>query len=223
MPNPLVGLVGSVAGSAISANAQKKSAEAATDAQTEASNAEIAERQRQFDKIQELLSPFVEGGTDAFSGALNLAGVNGNAAQQSAITGIEGSAEFEALYGSAENAILQNASATGGLRGGNTQGALARVRPEILSNLVDEHYGRLQGLGAMGANAASGVGTAAQNLANGTGAALQQQGAAIAGGALARGQATQNLVGGVGRAAGDFATSYADMPEGAGFFDGWGF
>lgn len=237
MPNPIISAVGGIVGSVISGNKQKQAAETAADSQLEASQMqlqatemEIEERRRQFDKIQELLAPYVTGGTDAFSGALNLAGVNGAGAQRQAITGIEQSPEFEALYGSAENALLQNASATGGLRGGNTQDALSRVRPEILRQLVNEQYGRLGGLATVGQNAAAQTGTAAQNLASGIGGALQQQGqifgqqgAIGAGAALAQGQAAQNTIGGIGRSLGGLATSWQDRPADAGFFDSWGF
>lgn len=222
MPNPILGLVGGIAGSAISANAQKKAANRATDAQVQATELQIEEQRRQFDRVQELLSPFVEGGTDAFQGALDLAGVNGGATQAEAIAAIESNPEFLRLSENAEAGILANASATGGLRGGNTQAVLGRVRPEILSSLIREQLSRLGGFAAAGQNAAAGVGTAAQNTAQGISAALGQQGAAIAGGVLARGQAIQDFVGGVGRAFGNFAAA-PPRPEGAGLFSSWGF
>ena len=45
-----------------------------------------------------------------------------------------------------EEAILQGASATGGLRGGNVQAALAQFRPAMLNRFVQQQYERLGGL-----------------------------------------------------------------------------
>lgn len=244
MPNPIMLAVGgagaSLAGSAVQANAASKASDAQTvaaregiAAQERAAENDIAERKRQFDSIKELLQPFVEGGSTAMTSAMNLIGVNGNNAQSAAISGIENSAEFSAITQQGEEAILANASATGGLRGGNTQAALSQYRPQVLSGLIDKQYSRLSGLSQMGQAAAAGQATAGQNLANGVGAAYQglgaatqsglaQIGAAQAGGSLAQGQAFQNGLGGVARAAGQYATSPA-MPEDATMFSRWGF
>lgn len=88
-----------------------------------------------------------------------------------------------------ENAILQQGSATGGLRGGNTQGALAQFRPQMLSNLINQQYGRLGGITQMGQASAAGVGAAGMQSGAQIADLLGQQGAAVAGGQLALGQA----------------------------------
>ena len=100
-----------------------------------------------------------------------------------------------------ETAILQNASATGGLRGGNTQAALAQFRPQLLAQLIESQYSKLGGLVSIGQNAASGTGNAGQNSSNQIINALQQQGAASAGAALASGQGTANMWSGIGNTA----------------------
>ena len=48
---------GSIAGGLLSSSAQKKAASTAAAAQTQASEAGIAEQRRQFDTVQELLRP----------------------------------------------------------------------------------------------------------------------------------------------------------------------
>ena len=87
-----------------------------------------------------------------------------------------------------ENAMLQNAAATGGLRGGNLQGALAKFRPQVLSQLINQRMAQLGGLAGMGQQAATTLGTGL--------------GSAGAAGALARGgmwNALPNaLMGGLG-------------------------
>src|ERR1041385_3752111 len=119
---------GAVVGSVVSGNAQKKAANTAANAQQQASEAGIAEQQRQFDEVRKLLAPYVNAGTGALGAQQNILGLNGAEAQRQAMAGIESSPQFASLSQQGENAILANASATGGLRGGNVQGALAQFR-----------------------------------------------------------------------------------------------
>jgi hypothetical protein len=179
----------SLVGGIYSSNKQGKAAGQAADAQSYAAELGIEENRRQFDAIQKLLDPYIKAGTGALTGQQNLIGLNGAPAQATAIAGIEGSPQFTALMQQGENAILQNASATGGLRGGNTQGALAQYRPAVLSQLIEQQYGRLGGLTSVGQNAAAGVGNAGMQTGTNVANLLQQQGAAQAGGYLAQGRA----------------------------------
>lgn len=178
-----------VAGSYMSSQAQANAASDASDAQVAASNADIAQRNRQFEAVQKLLQPYVSAGTSALGKQGDLVGVNGVAPQQAAIDALRTSPQFTSMLKQGENSILANASATGGLRGGNTQAALAQFSPTLLSQLINDQYSKLGGLTSIGQNAAAGVGNAGMTTANGVSAALQQQGAAIAGGDLAAGKA----------------------------------
>ena len=200
-------IIGSaVVGGVLSSNAQKSAAKSASRAQQQAADQSIAEQRRQFDAVQQLMAPYVQSGTTALSRYNALTGLSGQEAQQSMIQQISSGAEYGSLVRAGEEAILQSASATGGLRGGNTQSALAKFRPEILSSLIRDEYSRLGNMVSMGQNAAAGVGNAGmqtgQNISNQYG----QIGQAQAGAALARGQATANMwgniAGSVGLAAG---------------------
>lgn len=198
-----VAAVGAVAvgASAYSASKGAKAAGKAADAQSEASQAGIDEQKRQFDKLVELLSPYSKAGEGSLAAQQNILGLNGSAAQQAAISGIEQSPYFQATAQQGENAILQNASATGGLRGGNTQGALAQFRPALLNSLVQQQYQNLGGITSLGQNSAAQQGNAGMQSANNIGNLLSQQGSAQAGGYLGQANATnqflQNL-GGIG-------------------------
>ena len=172
-----------VVGGAVSANAQRKAAQGAANAQTEASRNEIAERARQFDAAKEHMSPFVQAGTGALGEQQALLGLSGADKQQQAISALEQSPQFASLMRQGETAILQNASATGGLRGGNTQSALMQFRPDLLSSLINEQYAKLGGLTSMGQNAAAFTGNAGMQTGAGVGQAYQNIGAALAGGA----------------------------------------
>lgn len=234
------------------AAAQTQASEAGIEGQLEATRLSVREQRRQFDAAKELLAPYVQAGEGALAGLapyaevgtqglsaqLDLAGLSGPDAQRRAIQQIEQGPEFQALTQAGEEAMLQQASATGGLRGGNTQAALAQFRPQVLSSLINQQYSRLGGftnLGlsttqdvfARGQAAAAGqaaagqqfgseisglYGTQAANIGNLTG----QIGAAQAGSALAQGQAFGNALGSIGQYAGGVSAGIFPNPFGGG-------
>jgi hypothetical protein len=186
MPNPVVAIAGS---SVLGSITQSRAASKAAGAQTQAAEMGIEEQRRQFDEIQRLLAPYTQAGQPALQGMQNLIGLGGAEAQQQAIAGIEQSPLLQALTRQGEEAILQRASATGGLRGGNVQAALAQFRPQMLQQALEQQYSRLGGLTSLGQQSAARVGTAGMQTGVNVGNLLQQQGAAQAGGALGRGAA----------------------------------
>lgn len=200
---------GAVIGGVMSGNAQKDSAQTAADAQNSSTAASIAQQNKQFEAMQALLKPYSDAATGpngSLTAQQNLLGLNGNGAQQDAINGIQNSAQFTSMQKLGENRILQNASATGGLRGGNTQAALAQFSPQLLAQLINDQYSKLGGITSIGQNAAAMTGNAGMQSANSVSGLLSQQGAANAGAALANGKADAsmwNTIGsGIGTAAG---------------------
>ena len=213
MPDPVTALV--VGGSQLVGGfIQSNAASEAAGAQTQAAEAGIQEQRRQFEAVQEILKPYVTAGTTALGGlqpyaaagapALEqqqaIAGLLGPEAQQAAIAAIEGGAGFQAQVRQGEEALLQRASATGGLRGGNIQAALAQFRPQMLQQEIDKQYGRLGGFAGAGLGvsealyrggqaSAAGQASQAQTLGTNISNLLAQQGAAQAGGQLAQGRA----------------------------------
>jgi hypothetical protein len=198
----------------ISGMAQADAAESAAAVQSGSAQAGIEEQRRQFDKVQELLKPYSMAGEKALGGLAPFAaagapaleeqqallGLRGPEAERAAIERIRGGETFQALASQGEEALLQRASATGGLRGGNIQGALAQFRPALLSSLIDQQYGRLGGMTALGQTTTQNLAGLGQASAAGTGAAAQttganisnllgQQGAALAGAEIAQGKA----------------------------------
>jgi hypothetical protein len=173
----------------ISGMAQADAAEGAAAAQTGAAQAGIEEQRRQFDAVQKLLAPYVSAGAPALEAQQAFLGLKGPEAERAAIERIKGGETFQALAGQGEEALLQRASATGGLRGGNIQGALAQFRPALLSSLIDQQYGRLGGMTALGQQSAAGVGAAGQQTGVNVANLLGQQGAAQAGAEIAQGKA----------------------------------
>jgi hypothetical protein len=186
--------IGTVAGAAISANA----AGDAADQQAESAAAGIGESRRQFDLVQSLLKPYVDAGTNGLSQYEQLAGLRGRGPQQAQIGALQRGAEYKTLTRQGENAILANASATGGLRGGNVQGSLADYRTNLLSSLIERQLTRSGGLAQQGQNSAARVGSAALTTGQQVSGLLQQQGAALAGGQIAGANAIGSAVGSLG-------------------------
>lgn len=231
--------IGDVIGGITGAKQSAKAAGKAADTQAAAAQAGVDEQKRQFDALVKLMEPYVTAGTgaigrltpyetagqQAFGQQQALIGLQGPAAQQQAIAALEASPQFQAMQRQGENAILQNASATGGLRGGNVQAALSQFRPQVLNSLIEQQYGRLGGIAGaglgvtgdlvtLGQASAAGQGASGMQSASNIGNLLANQGAAIAGGQLAKG----NVVRG---AFGDLVTIGGAL-AGAGAFGGAG-
>ena len=216
----LGGPAGAAAGASIGSSLlQSGAAQEAASTQAGAAQAGIEEQRRQFEKIQELLAPYVQAGQGAIGGfqpyqqagqtafeqQQALAGLRGPEAQQAAISQIESSPFLQSQMEQGERALLQRASATGGLRGGNIQAALAQFRPQMLQQAIEQQYGRLGGFAGTGlglteqlyrGGQASATGQASQAQATGANIAnlLQQQGAAQAGGRLSAAAPFANLL-----------------------------
>lgn len=135
-------------------------------------------------------------------GDLSAFQTGGAQGQQQAINQFEQSPMFQALARQGETAILQNASATGGLRGGNVQGALGQFRPALLNQQIQQQFQNLQGLTALGQSSAAGVGAggfqAAGNIGNIMAGNAVNQGNAT----LARANAISGGIGDIANAAG---------------------
>ena len=193
MPDPISAAV--VGGTAlIGSKMQAKAAGKAADVQAAAAREGMSEEQRRFEDMRELLKPYTEAGVPALQQQQAFLGLKGPQAEQAAIERIRGGETFKALAEQGEQALLQRASATGGLRGGNIQGALAQYRPQLLSGLIEEQYGRLGGMTALGQRSAAGVGAAGMETGTNIANLLAQQAAAQAGGEIGQAKAYGQLL-----------------------------
>lgn len=123
--------------------------------------------------------------------------------QRQAIQQIEQGPLFQELARQGEAALLANASATGRRGAEDTQSALARYRPQLLNQLIDQTYARLGGLTNVGQTAAQNLLNIGQASAAGVGAGALQSGNAIAN--LEAGKAAAQAAGIQGAAAGQAA------------------
>lgn len=209
MPDPTGGILTAVVastaaagvGSAISGSKASSAAKSAAQTQAASQGQAIDEQRRQFDAIRETLRPYIESGrpdlTQPYIGAgpgalqamQGLAGLRGAGEQQAAIEQIKQGAQYQELARQGEEAILQNAAATGGLRGGNVQAALAQFRPALLNQLIESQYGKLAGLTSLGSTSAENLLRLGQASAAGTAAAGQQSAQNIGNLMVGQGQA----------------------------------
>ncbi len=205
--------VGALGSAAIGASAASKAGKA----QVAAADAGAAEQRAAREEMRRLLEPYVAAGGPALEAQMGALGLRGTEAQQAYVTQQEQNPAFQALARQQEEAILQNASATGGLRGGNVQGALAQFRPALLNQFLEQQYERLGGMTALGQRSAAGVGAAGMESAGAIADLLGQAGAARAGSALGVGQALSgpfNLLSTLGGMSASKSMGYAPPPRG---------
>jgi hypothetical protein len=190
MPDPVTGLIAGGAtliGGSMQASAAESAAGTAAGAQERSAQLGIEEQRRQFDAIRQLLEPYVAAGTPALEAQQAMLGFGGRAAEQAQIDAVQRSPMFQERVRQGEEALLQRASATGGLRGGNVQAALAQFRPALLAEELETRFGRLGGMVGLGQRSAVGVGEAGLQTGRDVSGLLATQGAASAGAALAGG------------------------------------
>lgn len=177
----------SAIGSLFGGGSQKKAIKQATKAQVQMTEKAIAEQARQFDTTRTDFMPWLEAGKGGLRDLGDLVGINGGTKQATAIEALKASPFYQSLFRSGEEAVLQNASATGGIRGGNTQRGLADFGADTLMATIERQLASLGGLAGMGMGATESVANFGQNKANAISGLYKDQGNAIASGALARG------------------------------------
>lgn len=176
----------SLLGSIIGGNKAKHGIDQATAAQTAGLQAGIDEQRRQFDLTRSDFQPYLTAGLQGLTGLGNFIGTNGVNAQQSAIDQLKQSPFYQSLYNNGQEALLQNGAATGGLRGGNMQGALADFGRDTLASSIDRQTGLLGGLAGMGQGATDSVAGFGAQTANNVTNLLGNIGSARASGYLAK-------------------------------------
>lgn len=195
--------VGALGGGLLASSSAKKAAQA----QTSSEQAALAQQQAQWAATRASEQPFISAGTGALGQEGNLIGTNGNDAQSAAITALQNSPYYQSLYRNGLQANLANASATGGIRGGNEVRSLANFGADTLAQTIQQQLANLSGLSSMGANAAAGLGSLGQANSNAQSGLLQGQGAAQAGGILGSQGAINSGINGAFSALGPYLNS----------------
>lgn len=174
-------------------------------AQVKALQMGIDEQRKAYKASRTLLKDYTESGLGGLRSYLDLLGQSGPEAQRAAIAGLEQTPGYQAQLGAGQRAILQNAAATGGLRGGNVQQGLAEFGSGLFGQYYQNQLGQLNALQQQGmqnqTNLANIRAGQAANISNLYGQIGQAQGQGILAGNAARQQGMSNLgsaIGGIG-------------------------
>lgn len=177
-------------------------ADRAAQLQFEGTQAGIEEQRRQFDITQGNLLPFQEAGVGALTQQQALLGLSGVEAQQAAFAGLEESPGQQFLRERQQRALVRNASAIGGLGGGNVRTALQEQAVGFAQQDIQNQFGRLGQLAGQGQNTAINLGQfgaqAAGNIANLGVAGAEARASGVLGAQQARAQGSQNILGAAG-------------------------
>ncbi len=172
------------------------------DAATEAANIQAgaareasALQQRQFEQTREDLSPFREAALPALAQQQALLGLGTQEERDAALAAIHESPGQQFIRERAQKNLLRNASAVGGIGGGNILSALVEQGAGFASQDLQNQFGRLGQLTGAGQNAAAQTGQFGQASAQAQGNLINQAGQAQAQGVLQAQQANAGLAG----------------------------
>jgi len=209
-----LGLFSSIA-SVFGASKKKKAVKAAAEVQAAAAQAGINQQNAQFAQTQQNIEPYLGAGTKALGAQQDLLGLNGTGVQQTQLDALRASPLFQQLFGAGQDAVLSNASATGGLRGGNAQRSLYDAGEDTFAQVIQQQLANLGGLSSQGLGAATGLGGLGAENASQISQLLGNKGAAQAGGILGSAAASQQLYSSIANLIQDGAGALFGAPGGS--------
>ena len=186
-------VVGGLFGSSASNKAAKQQAAATREG--------IKSQERMFDKSLALQQPYRQAGYGALEG---LQGLTDPGQRAETLQNYYGGQEYQALSGQVEEQQLRNAAATGGVRGGANQAALASIAPQLGQQYLSGLNQQYTGLANMGMGAASQGASQAMQLGGNISALQQQAGQAQAANSIAQGNIWGNVTKDLGSATYDY-------------------
>jgi len=202
---PLIGAGASLLTGILGKGASKK----AQNAQNALYQQALQQQQGQFNQTQANFQPYLSSGGAALGSIQDLLGLSGNDPQAAAIAALKGSPAFTSQYDTGVDTILQNAAATGGLRGGNINNAnsgrpnLPGFSSSLLAQLIQNQLANLGGLASQGSGAANSIGQFGQANSSAITGLLGQQGQTTASGILGRAAIGNNTINGFAGLAGN--------------------
>ena len=149
----------------------------------------LQEEQRQFDITQEQFAPFREAGLSALQEQQALLGQGGAEEQQAAFAAFADTPGQQFLRAQQERALVRNASAIGGLGGGNVRTALQEQAFGRAQTDLGQQFNRLSALRTGGQTATQNVASFGAQSVGRAGQLIQDAGAARASGILGSAQA----------------------------------
>lgn len=185
--------LGGIFGDIIGAKSNSHAIAHATNQQISGINQAIGEQQGQMVQNRTDEAPYTGFGAQSVGGLGDLLGLNGTDAASKAIAALKASPMFQSLFNTGQEAVLQNASATGGVRGGNAQGALYELGSNTLSDVIQNQIKSLFGGAQIGANATGNLINVNQQGANNISSGYTSIGNAMSNKTLGQQQVWNNL------------------------------
>lgn len=205
-------------GSVYSANQQKGATKDAANASNAATQATIAEQQREFDINQKNQAPWLTTGKSALSMLGGMYGLNSDGSGQS--TGAK--PDYSAFYQSPDyqfalqqglQSVDRGAAARGTLYSGQNTADEMKFGQGLASQQFGNFYNRLAGLAGIGQTAANQLGYAGQNMANQVGYANQWNAQNQMNSIYNRANANTNMVNSLTGIGSNLAGYYMNRPQ----------
>lgn len=174
-------------GGLLGSGAQKSGVNKASAAQMQYLDKGIGAENSQYNQSRSDFAPWMGFGSSALGPLGDLLGLNGNDASGKAIEALKSSPIYQSLFANGQEAVLQNASATGGIRGGNTQGALADFGRDTLAQTIQQQIANLFGASGQGLGATGAVAQLGEHKADALATLFGQQGDTLASKYLTKG------------------------------------
>lgn len=206
-----LGIAGGVASSVIGSNAATDAAQTQANAANQASQTEL----NMFNQTQANEAPYLAAGNNALPALLNGLGIGGgNTTGTGSLNAPFTMQQFQNSPGynfqlqQGENAVLNNASATGGVKSGNTLKALTQYGQGVANQDYwnaynayttnqNTNFNRLQTIAGSGQNAAANLGSLGSQVASNVGANQIGAGNSISAGQVGSATAINNGINGV--------------------------
>lgn len=118
--------------------------------------------QANFGKVTDMLAPYTTNGGNASNALATLLGIGGGDTG-GAIDALKDSPLYKSLFHNGQETVLQNAAATGGLRGGNTEHSLFNLGTDTLAKVYQSMMDNLSGVANLGAKTGLGYGELSGN------------------------------------------------------------
>lgn len=195
-----------VVGAVVASRSASRASKRAARAQSEAADAGIAEQRRQYDLTRGDMSPWMQAGGLALERQQSLLGLLGVEQQQEAFDAFKESPGQQFLRERGQRALTRNASAIGGLGGGNVRSALVQQGIGFAQQDYGNYYNRLAGISNTGQQTSAQLGQlgaqSATNISSLLGVAGQARASGILGAAQARATMYSSIIGAFGMARG---------------------
>jgi hypothetical protein len=172
-------------GGILGGGAQKKASQKATDATVAALNRGIDTQNAFNAQTRADYMPYTTAGAGAVRQLSDF--TNGGMSADALSARIMADPLYGSLYNNGEEALLQNAAATGGLRGGNTQRGLADFGADTMAKVYQQILSNLGSVANLGLGAQGVVTGAGQSTANNVSTSQTDIGRAQAGNFLTKG------------------------------------